>query len=156
MPAAKAEAAVEFTRILLAREGRVWVHEASDSMSPLIRPGDQLCLRPLASTDARPGMIIAFQRDGDLIVHRLLRATPAGLVTKGDALVDADAPVSTGEIVARVAAIRSPAGRLIDLDRAPWPRIGRVLAAVARIPAATSLTRKALRIPCHLAAVLGR
>jgi hypothetical protein len=156
MPAAKAEAAVEFTRILLAREGRVWVREASDSMSPLIRPGDQLCLRPLEPTGARTGMIIAFQRDGDLIVHRLLGVTPAGLVTKGDALVEADAPVSPGEIVARVAAIRSPVGRLIDLDRAPWPQIGRVLAAVARIPAPTSLTRKTLRIPCHLAAVLGR
>jgi hypothetical protein len=156
MPAAKAEASVEFVLILLAREGQVWVYEASDSMSPLIRPGDQLCLRPLEPTGARTGMIIAFRRHGELIVHRLLGATPAGLVTKGDALVDVDAPLSTGEIVARVVAIRSPAGRLIDLDRAPWPQIGRVLAAVARIPAPTPLTRKALRIPCHLAAVLGR
>jgi hypothetical protein len=156
MPAAKAEASADFVLILLAREGRAWVQEASDSMSPLIRPGDQLCLGPLEPTGARTGMIIAFLRGGALIVHRLLGATRAGFVTKGDALAEADAPLSTREIVARVVAIRSPGGRVIDLERAPWPQIGRVLAAVSRIPALTPLTRKALRIPFHLAAVLGR
>ncbi len=156
MPAAKAEASVAFVLILLAREGRAWVHEASDSMSPLIRPGDQLCLRPLEPTGARAGMILAFHRDGALIVHRLLGATPSGLTTKGDALAEADGSLSPGDVVARVVAIRSPAGRVIDLDQAPWPQIGRLLAAVARMPAPTPLTRKASRIPFHLAAVLGR
>jgi len=156
MSSAKAEASVDFVLVFLAREGGAWVHAASSSMAPLIQPGDQLRLGALDPASARPGMIVAFRRDGTLIVHRVLGATPAGLVTKGDALVDADAPVSAREIVARVVAIRSPGGRLMDLERRPWPQIGRVLAGVARMRRSNPTACKALRIPFYLAAVLGR
>jgi signal peptidase I len=156
MLTAKAEASSDFVLLLLAREGRAWVQAASSSMSPLIQPGDRLHLRALDPGGARAGMIVAFRRDGVLIVHRVLAETPAGLVTGGDALVDADAPTRAGELVARVVAIRSPRGRRIDLERCPWPAIGRGLAAVARLRAASPVARRALRIPFHLAAALGR
>ena len=156
MVAAKAEASVDFVQVLLAREGGAWVRAASSSMSPLIRPGDQLRLGALERGRVRAGTIVAFRRAGALIVHRVLDDTPAGLVTKGDALVDADEPISTRELLARVTAIRSPGGRSIDLDRRPWPWIGGMLAAVARMGGANPAAWKVLRIPFHLVAVFGR
>src|SRR3989442_12025276 len=152
MVAAKAEASVDFVQVLLAREVGAWVRAASSSMSPLICPGDQLRLGALEGGRVRAGTIVAFRRAGALIVHRVLGDTPAGLVTKGDALVDADEPISTRELLARVTAIRSPGGRSIDLDRRPWPWIGGRLAPLARMGGAKPAPREGLRIPLHLLA----
>src|SRR6266850_8565801 len=91
---AKAEAAIDFVLALMAREGGAWVEAASLSMSPLIRPGDRLRLSALDPAGARPGTIVAYRRGDTLIVHRLLAVTPAGFVTKGDALTATDAPVA--------------------------------------------------------------
>jgi signal peptidase I len=154
--ATKAEATVDFVLVLMAREGGAWVEAASRSMSPLIQPGDQLRLSALDPAGVRPGTIVAYRRGDTLVVHRLIAVTPAGFVTKGDALTDTDVPVAAAEIVGRVAAIRSPDGRLLDLERAPWPRIGRALAFVARIRGANPIVWKVLRVPFYVAASLGR
>src|SRR3989442_2001857 len=156
MVAAKAEASVDFVQVLLAREVGAWVGAAWSSMAPLIGRGDQLRLGALERGRVRAGTIVGFRRAGALIVHRVLGDTPAGLVTKGDALVDADEPISTRELLARVTAIRSPGGRSIDLDRRPWPWIGGMLAALARMGGANTAAWKVLRIPFHLVAVFGR
>jgi signal peptidase I len=156
MPSTRADAALDFVQMLLAREGSAWVRAASCSMQPLIQPGDELLLSPLHSGAARPGMIVAYQRDGILIVHRLLQAMSEALVTRGDALPTADAPVSARALVARVVAIRPPGRRVLDLGRAPWPLIGAALAGVGRLPGANPVVWKALRVPFYLAAALGR
>jgi len=111
MSSAKAEASVDFVLVFLAREGGAWVHAASSSMAPLIQPGDQLRLGALDPASARPGMIVAFRRDGTLIVHRVLGATPAGLVTKGDALaqrLEIRVAVAQDRVSPRAASVRSP------------------------------------------------
>jgi len=154
--ATKADAAIDFVLMLVAREGSAWVEAASNSMGPLVQPGDRLRLSALDPAGARPGTIVAYRRGDTLIVHRLLAVTPAGFVTKGDALPDTDAPVAASAIVGRVAAIRSPDGRELDLGRAPWPRIGRALAWVARARVSSPIVWKILRIPFHVAASLGR
>src|SRR5436190_18368949 len=120
----KGEATIDFVLVLMAREGGAWVEAASHSMTPLIQPGDRLRLSALDPDAARPGTIVAYRRGEALVVHRLLAVTAAGFVTKGDALTDREVPVAAGEIVGRVAAICSPGGRLLDLERAPWPGIG--------------------------------
>ena len=154
--ATKAEATIEFVLELMAREGGAWVEAASHSMSPLIQPGDRLRLSALDPSAARSGTIVAFRRADMLIVHRLLKISPAGFVTRGDALSDNDAPVGAGEIVGRVAAINSGAGRVLDLERAPWPWINRALAFVARMNGSNPITWKILRVPFYLAATFGR
>jgi Peptidase S24-like len=156
MPSTRADVALDFVQVLLAREGSAWVRAASCSMRPLIQPGDELLLSPLHSGAARTGMIVAYRRDGMLIVHRVLQARPDALVTRGDALPTADAPVSERALVARVVAIRSAGRRVLDLGRAPWPLIGVALAGVARLPGTNPIVRKALRLPFYLAAVLRR
>ena len=156
MTQTRAELVTDFVQDVLAREGAAWVSAASSSMAPLIQSGDELCLAPPQAGRVRAGAVIAFRRGGELVVHRVVRRGPAGVVTRGDALPAADAPVPWSDVVARVAAIRTPRGRLLDLDRRPWPLIGRGLAAVARLGAPNRLAWIARRAPFHLAALVSR
>jgi signal peptidase I len=148
--------AADFVPDVLARDGDAWVSARSSSMAPLVREGDALRLVPLARERVAAGAVVAFRQDGVLVVHRVLARTSAGLVTKGDALVEPDVPVLWPSVVARVAAIRTPGGRLLDLERRPWPALGWLLAALARRRAPNRLAWIALRAPFHLAARLAR
>ena len=148
--------AVAFVPDVLAREGAAWVRAASSSMAPLVREGDALRLVPLDRGRVGPGDLVAFVEGSVLVVHRVLARTPAGVVTKGDALAEPDGLVEWTRVVARVAAIRTPAGRTLDFDRAPWRRLARLLAALARRRAPNRLAWIALRAPFHVAARLCR
>jgi hypothetical protein len=156
MTQTRAELAADFVPDVLAREGDVWVSAASSSMAPLVCAGDALRLVAAEAGRLQPGALVAFRRAGALVVHRLLSQTPDGLVTKGDALPDADPRVPWPAVVARVATVRTPAGRRLDLDRWPWPAVGRLLAALARRRAPNRLAWIARRAPFHLAARLLR
>lgn len=61
------------------------------SMSPTFRPGDVVIDRP-AGGDYSPGEVITFThgQGSDLVTHRVVGVTPAGLKTKGDANHTAD------------------------------------------------------------------
>lgn len=156
MRLASAETAALFVHDMLSRTGAVWVHEASDSMAPLVRAGDRLSLARAALAAVRPGQLVACRRDGQLVVHRVLWRDAAALVTKGDGLVRRDPPIAASDLVGRVTVIVTAQGRRIDLDAFPWPMLGRLLALVSR---ATEWTRspggvawKLTRLPAHLAA----
>jgi hypothetical protein len=160
MRLASAETAASFVHDVLSRDGAVWVHESSDSMAPLVRAGDRLCLARAVFADVRPGQLVACRRDGQLVVHRVLWRDAAGLVTKGDGLSGRDAPVPAGDLVGRVTVIATPPGRRIELDAFPWPVLGRVLAAVSRAGewtrSSNGVAWKLTRLPAHLAAWCAR
>jgi hypothetical protein len=156
MPTTKADLAIEFLPDVLARDGLAWVSAASASMAPLIQPGDALCLAPVGGERPRVGAIVAYVRDARLVVHRVVATTPGGVVTRGDGLSEADAPLEWTRVVGRVTAIRTPAGRTLDLERPPWTLLEGVLGRVAARPARGRLAWKARRLPFHLAALLFR
>lgn len=156
MTKTRVELATDFVQDVLAREGAAWVSAASSSMAPLIQPGDELRLAPFAAARVHAGAIVAFWRGGELVVHRVLRRAAGGVVTRGDALGEADSPVVWSRVIGRIVAIRTPSGRLLDLDRWPWPLIGRALAAVARLGAPNRLAWILRRAPFHLAALVSR
>ena len=156
MTQTRAELATGFVQDVLAREGAAWVSAASSSMAPLIQPGDELRLVLPDAGRLCAGALVAFRRDGALVVHRVLSRTPDGLVTKGDALPDADPRVPWPAVVARVATVRTQAGRRLDLDRWPWPLIGGALARLSRFSPANRLAWIARRAPFHLAALVSR
>lgn len=58
------------------------------SMSGTFRPGDRLTLEPVNVDDVRPGDVVVFASgEGearDDLVHRIVAATPHGLVARGD------------------------------------------------------------------------
>jgi len=118
---------------LIARAGAAWVREASPSMSPLIRPGDEVRLVPLDSRRVRRGTLIAYQGDQGLILHRVLARTSAGLVAKGDTLACPDPLVGWEEVVACLAAVRRPGRPPADFTAFPWPVLNLALGVIASI-----------------------
>lgn len=121
---------------------------SGNSMTPLIHLGDQVLVSRVASEQIRSGDIVLFKRDGDMIVHRILKRwqTPDGIgfSEKGDntltcGLIDAD------EIIGRVTMVKggrkmlgfgSPVGRLTNLALSVW--FYWTTAAVAILRASTS------------------
>jgi signal peptidase len=65
----------------------------SDSMQPTIKSGDMVFIgrsnQPLAG-DIAPGKIITFQRQGELVTHRVESIVGDTIYTRGDALEDTD------------------------------------------------------------------
>ncbi|MBI2153259.1 MAG: hypothetical protein HYU24_06070 [Candidatus Rokubacteria bacterium] len=167
MPAAPAHVLVSLAQDVLARGERLWVREASASMLPLVRPGDELLLAPLGGRRIGAGTLIAYERDAELVIHRVVAASGSGVVTKGDALASPDPLVPWERVVARVVALRGLAGRLVNLEAFPWPLLDRWLGAVASLASGLRLGErpsspwrrlawKALRVPFYLARLVLR
>ena len=152
----RAELAIDFIPAVLEREGAAWVRAASSSMAPLIQPGDELRLVPPDAGRLSEGAVVAFRRSEELVVHRVVRRALDGVVTRGDALPDTDAPVEWRDLIGRVAAIRTPRGRLVDFGRWPWPLVEGVLGRLARLRPSNRLAWIARRAPFHLAALVSR
>lgn len=154
MPVPRGEVAVAVSLDVLARGGSLWVREASPSMLPLIRPGDELRLAPVSPGQVFRGTLIAYWRDARLIIHRVIARDAAGVVTKGDALTTPDPAVPWDRVVARVLALRSPTGRVVELEGFPWSVLNRLLGAIASLTirlSGSGLVWKALRLPFHAA-----
>jgi hypothetical protein len=90
------------------------------SMEPTLRPGDILCLERRAGVgDLEPGDVIVFAaRTGgrdpahNETVHRIVRRTAAGFVTRGDRNpLEDEKPVRPGQIAGRVVRVER-AGRI--------------------------------------------
>lgn len=164
MPSLRGDATAAFAQDVLTRQGALWVREATPSMLPLIRPGDELQLAPVGPRRIARGMLIAYQREPGLVVHRVIACDETGVVVKGDALAAPDPVVPRDQVIARVVALRGPDGRLVNLDAFPWPLLnpllGWIAAAGSRVspemcgPASPRrLLWKALRLPFHAAAL---
>jgi signal peptidase len=63
----------------------------SGSMTPTIHVGDMIVTRPVNAADVRPGTIVMYQHNTELITHRILSVSGDSVTTKGDALQHADA-----------------------------------------------------------------
>ena len=159
MRLASRDVAAPFVHDVLARDGAVWVHERSDSMAPLLRAGDRLCLTPIAPADVRPGQIVACRRGHELVVHRVLACAGDRLVTKGDGLSYRDAPAPVSDVVGRVTVVETAQERRIDVDGVVWRVLERALALLSRASERTngeSLVWKSTRLPAHVTAWCAR
>jgi signal peptidase I len=82
----------------------------SNSMSPLIRRGDQIQLAPTTSDELKPGDIIVYQGPANLITHRywgfLSENGRRQLVTRGDRPQHFDTPITPASLIGRVTARR--------------------------------------------------
>jgi len=116
-------------------KGACWLPVLTDSMAPLIRPGDQVKVSRVAPGEVRFGDILVFKRNNDLIVHRVLKRwrAPEGnyFSEKGDAgsvygLVNGDSIV--GRVIGLKKGTRTydldlPPGRIANLSIAAWCKI---------------------------------
>lgn len=105
----------------------------TDSMAPLIHPGDQIMVSKVPAEQVRSGDIVLFSRNGELIVHRVLkiRLTNAGIrfVEKGDSSRVCGL-FSPDDVIGRVTMVKgkgkifnlsSPLSRLTSRALSVWP-----------------------------------
>ena len=103
---------------VLERFGALTFRAAGHSMLPSISSGQLVAVTDVTIDDVRPGDVILYQRDGRLVAHRLVRiARDAGdwlLVARGDAHWACDSPITSAQLVGRLAGIPpcTPAGRI--------------------------------------------
>jgi hypothetical protein len=92
------------------------------SMFPAILPGDVICVERASFDRVSEGDVVLFHRDGRLFAHRAVRtagdAIDSGVLTRGDAMRSADAPVTESELLGRVTSIDRN-GRCIDARKNP-------------------------------------
>jgi signal peptidase I len=120
-------------------QGSAYLHVSGGSMTPWIRSGDFVFIRGVDFAKVASGDVIVFQRNGLLVVHRVIRrlkSTPSEktlslLITKGDASDGMDAPVSVEEYLGRATRIHR-GRRHIDLESLTRKLSGCFLARVSR------------------------
>lgn len=75
------------------------------SMLPTIWPGDTLIISRLDSRELLPGEIALYRREGRFIVHRVLSKSTGSInqvLTRGDAMLQPDAPVPSDDLLGKV------------------------------------------------------
>ncbi|MEJ7811603.1 MAG: nucleotidyltransferase family protein [Gemmatimonadaceae bacterium] len=84
--------------------GEMWMVVTGKSMMPALAPNDRVLLgapRPRA----RVGDVVLRAGDDAPVLHRVVRSTTAGVVTRGDACMADDAPVPPASVIARAIAV---------------------------------------------------
>jgi signal peptidase I len=116
---------------VLRSGGTVTLRVFGGSMWPWLRSGDAISVRREDSARIHPGEVVLFVREGRLFAHRVIRKLArdgrAVLITKGDALPRADAPLEAAELLGSVFRVRR-AGREFALDSPQRRALGRVAA----------------------------
>jgi signal peptidase I len=113
------------------------------SMLPALWSGDAVSVVAANPADVGAGDVVAFARNGHLVVHRVVRRASgsgrAAIVTRGDTRLDEDPPVDASELLGVVTAVhRFGADR--PVDRRP-PALARAVAWTVR---RSALVRTAL------------
>jgi hypothetical protein len=115
----------------LATGGAVWLRVSGKSMVPWVRPGDILFVRRAVFQHVSPGQVVLVLSRRQLVVHRVIgrcrAASGPALLTKGDAVADADPRVSPAELLGRVEWIER-GGRRINLESLAQRALGWLLA----------------------------
>jgi signal peptidase I len=128
-----AEGAAAIARRIRTR-GSACVRVFGASMFPWIRSGDLVFVRRCDFVRVRSGQVIAFEREGRLIVHRVLRAAsapaPGAIIAKGDSLDHADAPVQCAEFLGRVTRLHRRR-RHVDMESLAQTLFGRCVACLS-------------------------
>lgn len=97
----KSQLATQTVIKLLEANKAVWVQAQGFSNWPTIKPGEWLCLRPIANIPPQAGDFIVFIRQKHLVVHRFIGFTTKGLVkSRGDASRRWDPTLNLSQIVA--------------------------------------------------------
>src|ERR1043165_544448 len=90
---------IDLSADLIGRFGSARIGVQGSSMLPNIRPGDEVEVQSTPLLKIKQRDIVAYRRDDRLFVHRVIGTPPAGLITQGDALPQADPPVAESELL---------------------------------------------------------
>jgi signal peptidase I len=104
---------------VLRSSGSLRLRVTGLSMLPTVWPGDTLIIQRTSADAVSAGEIVLYGRDRRFFVHRVVKAALDGdstLVTRGDAMPQADFPVSAQDLLGKVAFIVRD-GRLVEPGR---------------------------------------
>lgn len=115
----------------IGRDGRAWIPARGTSMAPTLRPGDRILVEALGGRGVECGDIVALNRDGRLLVHRVIaaprarggqEATEITLSTRGDNEAQVDRHADLADVLGVITA-RERLGRIESLEgRRGWAR----------------------------------
>ena len=126
----------------LLRSGRaVEIVVGGESMWPLLQSGWRVRIEPAS---ARVGDLVAVERDGRLVVHRLVKLEGERATLRGDNTGRDDPPARTRDLLGVVTAVWTPSGRQLRLSSRRWQLVGRAIALVT--PRTQTPWRWALRL----------
>ncbi len=108
------QAAQELSGLNLANVGQLRLKVTSNSMSPLVKSGDYLLVRPVSIDSIKSGDILVTQRVDGFLTHRYIGKDARGWITKGDRNCQADSPIQEDAIVGLVVSTERN-GRLRNL-----------------------------------------
>ncbi len=94
----------------------------SDSMAPLLQPGDGVLVGPVMEDKLRRGDLVVVRRAGEPVTHRVVGRAGGRWRTKGDNLRLLDPPFAPVDLLGRVAALERRQGK-IDLESRHWRRV---------------------------------
>ena len=107
----------ELAAEVLRSSGRLRLRATGASMLPAVWPGDVLCVCRRSATQALPGDIILFARQGRLFAHRVVERTfhqgAPYWITRGDTLDHHDPQVSSHELLGRITSIQRGSRRIV-------------------------------------------
>lgn len=91
-------------------------------MLPVIMPGDTLVVENVTGDDIATGEIILFHRERRFFVHRVVHKSEDKfqLLTRGDAMPQADPPVMQNEVLGRILHIERNGKCLPPSSRPTW------------------------------------
>jgi signal peptidase I len=119
---------LSLTAEVLHSFGQLHLQVTGTSMLPALWPRDVLTVHSAAFESVYPGDLVLYSRGDRFFVHRLIRKkTQAGkavLITRGDAVPDADLPTGSEDLMGRVAEIRRAGCILTPCKR--WWRLQRL------------------------------
>ena len=107
----------ELAAEVLRSSGRLRLRATGASMLPAVWPGDVLSVCRRSATQALPGDIILFARQGRLFAHPVVERTihqgAAYWITRGDRLDHHDPQVSSRELLGRITSIQRGHRRIV-------------------------------------------
>ena len=105
---------------VLRQFGLVRLKVTGSSMLPAILPGDVLTLERCEPAVVGVGELVAFEREGNLVVHRLVERQGDFLLTQGDALPRPDDLVPAANVRAKVARVERRRRTSVPPPRSGW------------------------------------
>lgn len=81
-----------------------------ESMKPLINPGDQLVIKPVAISSVMVGEIVVFKKKSKYISHRVLWRYKNKLHVKGDNSREFDSPIGPHQLLGKLISTKSSRG----------------------------------------------
>ena len=122
--------ALDLARGALPPGGTLRLTVISDSMAPLLLPGDGVRVAQVDEADLRRGDLIVVRCGGEPVTHRVVGRAGGHWLTKGDNLRTLDPPFEGPDLIGRVAAIERRQGK-IDLTSTHWRRVNGLLGGLS-------------------------